>query len=80
VNQSTESDITVSVSPVASNEIRNSEQILTTAATTQPLCIPSSPILQRRRIDEPTATNIVSDNPSYLNIRSTCRKFREFDN
>jgi hypothetical protein len=71
-------DTIVSLPPVAGNEIRFSEQDLTTA--TQSLAVPPSPVLQRRRIDETLATNLgFEDTSSYLNIRSISRSCREFD-
>jgi len=78
VNQSTGFDTIASFSAVAEKENRFYEQNMTT--TTQSLIMPSSPILQRRRIDQPIASNSVPNNTSYLNIRSICRSFREFHN
>jgi hypothetical protein len=78
VNQSTGFDTIASFSAVAEKENRFYEQNMTT--TTQSLIMSSSPILQRRRIDQPIASNSVPNNTSYLNIRSICRSFREFHN
>jgi len=53
--------------------------ITVAATTTQPSFVLSSPILQRRRIDESVLTNIMSNDKSNRNIRSISRSLREFD-
>jgi len=83
VNQSIGLDTRASYSSTTVNENRFYERNLTPTTpttTNQPSRIPSSPLLQRRRIDEPITRGTISDNSLYFNARNVYRSSREFNN
>jgi hypothetical protein len=76
VNQSTGFNITSSPSRITSNEIKVPQQSL---IATQSSVVSSSPILQRRRIDQILAPNIAFDNTLDSYDRNCYNSFCKFD-